>query len=44
MCNYYEAKSTFEIEGFYTAIKYDWTEPFVFNGESHDFWEAVFVE
>jgi AraC-like DNA-binding protein len=44
MYNYYEAKSTFEIEGFYTAIKYDWTEPFVFNGESHDFWEAVFVE
>ena len=44
MYNYYEAKSTFEIEGFYTAIKYDWNEPFVFNGESHDFWEAVFVE
>ena len=44
MYNYHEAKSTFEIEGFYTAIKYDWAEPFVFNGESHDFWEAVFVE
>ena len=44
MHHYYEAKSTFEIEGFYTAIKYDWTESFVFNGESHDFWEAVFVE
>ncbi len=44
MYNYHAAKSTFEIEGFYTAIKYDWTEPFVFNGESHDFWEAVFVE
>ncbi len=44
MYHYYEAKSTFEIEGFYSAIKYDWTEPFVFNGESHDFWEAVFVE
>ena len=44
MYNYREVKSTFEIEGFYTAIKYDWNEPFVFNGESHDFWEAVFVE
>ena len=44
MYNYYEAKSTFEIEGFYTAIKYDWNESFVFSGESHDFWETVFVE
>ena len=44
MYHYHEAKSTFEIEGFYTAIKYDWNKPFVFNGESHDFWEAVFVE
>ena len=44
MYHYCEAKSTFDIEGFYTAIKYDWTESFVFNGESHDFWEAVFVE
>lgn len=44
MYNYREVKSTFEIEGFYTAIKYDWNEPFVFNGESHDFWETVFVE
>lgn len=44
MYHYHEAKSIFEIEGFYTAIKYDWNEPFVFNGESHDFWEAVFVE
>ena len=41
---YHEAKSNFEISGFYTAIKYDWNESFVFNGESHDFWEAVFVE
>lgn len=44
MYHYCEAKQSFEIEGFYTAIKYDWTEPFVFNGESHDFWETVFVE
>ena len=44
MYHYCEVKSTFEIDGFYTAIKYDWTESFVFNGESHDFWEAVFVE
>ena len=44
MYHYHEAKSTFEIAGFYTAIKYDWNETFVFSGESHDFWEAVFVE
>ena len=44
MYHYCEVKSTFEIDGFYTAIKYDWTESFVFNGESHGFWEAVFVE
>ena len=34
----------FEITGFYSAIKFNWSDNFVFNGESHPFWEAVFVE
>lgn len=34
----------FEIEGFYTAQRFDWDGFFVFDGESHNFWEAVFVE
>lgn len=36
--------NVFEIKGFYSAIKYNWDEKFIFNGESHGFWEAVFVE
>ena len=36
--------NAFEIEGFYTAIRFNWGKSFVFNGESHNFWEAVFVE
>ena len=34
----------FSIKGFYSAIRFDWNDSFVFNGESHDFWEVVFVE
>jgi AraC-like DNA-binding protein len=34
----------FNIVGFYSAIKFDWNDRFVFSGESHDFWEAVFVD
>lgn len=34
----------FSVKGFYSAIKFDWNDSFIFNGESHDFWEAVFVE
>lgn len=37
-------KRSFDIEGFYTAIKFDWSDSFVFNGESHNFWEVVFVQ
>lgn len=33
----------FTLTNFYSAIKFDWNESFIFNGESHDFWEAVFV-
>ena len=34
----------FVVEGFYSAIRFDWNDKYVFNGESHNFWEAVFVE
>lgn len=33
----------FAIEGFYTAFWFDWNRSFCFNGESHNFWEVVFV-
>ena len=33
----------FSIEGFFSAFQFDWDESFVFNGESHPFWEAVYV-
>ena len=33
----------FNIEGIYSAFRFDWNESFAFCGESHNFWEAVFV-
>lgn len=33
----------FTVTGFYTAFRFSWDGRFVFHGESHDFWEAVFV-
>ncbi len=33
----------FEIVGFYTSFAFEWNESFVFTGESHDFWEVVFI-
>lgn len=33
----------FDIVGFYTGFDYKMSENFVFNGESHDFWEIVLV-
>ncbi len=33
----------FKVLGFYTAFDFDWDERFVFTGESHDFWEVVFI-
>lgn len=33
----------FEITGFYTAFPFFWDSDYVFHGESHDFWEIVFV-
>ena len=37
-------EETFSIKGYYSAIRFDWSDDFVFSGESHGFWEAVFVE
>ena len=37
-------ENEFSIKGFYSAIRFDWNEQFIFNGEIHNFWEAVFVE
>ena len=36
-------KPRFHISGIYSAFDFHWNESFVFSGESHDFWEAVFV-
>ena len=33
----------FRITGFYTAFPFSWDQRFVFHGESHDFWEIVFL-
>jgi AraC-like DNA-binding protein len=33
----------FQIDGFYTAFPFAWDEHFVFHGESHDFWEIVYL-
>ena len=33
----------FEVTGFYTAFDFQWDDRFVFNGESHDFWEIVLI-
>lgn len=37
-------KRKFLIDGFYSAFRFDWDESFTFCGESHNFWEAVFVK
>jgi AraC-like DNA-binding protein len=44
MLKYMKINKVFEIEGFYSAIRFSWNEDFVFSGESHPFWEVVFVE
>ena len=36
-------KKAFDINGLYSAFRFDWDSSFVFSGESHNFWEAVFV-
>ena len=44
MLNLVPIEPVFTVDGLYSAIKFDWSRDFVFNGESHGFWEAVFVE
>lgn len=34
----------FLIDGIYTSYRFLWDESFVFTGESHDFWEIIFVK
>lgn len=44
MLKFVKVDREFCIEGFYSAIRFDWSDKFVFSGESHNFWEAVYVE
>lgn len=41
--NKHEVIKQFEIDGFYTAFSFSWDSQFIFNGESHDFWEIIFL-
>ena len=34
---------SFQIDGFCTSFPFAWDASFVFHGESHDFWEIVFL-
>ena len=43
MVKFRPIKKSFQINGLYSAFGFQWDESFVFSGESHDFWEAVFV-
>ncbi len=36
-------ESLFQITAFHSSIEYRWDANFVFDGERHDFWEAVYV-
>ncbi len=43
----YEKKKVpqcFCIDGFYTAFAFAWSDTSAYSGESHDFWEMVFIE
>lgn len=33
----------FDITGFYSAFDFEWSDSFVFTGESHPYWEIVFI-
>lgn len=44
MVSFKPIKKEFWIDGLYSAFRFDWDESFVFAGESHNFWEIVFVE
>ena len=44
--NTYEQRKlqrAYSIHSFYSAFDYNWSESFSFEGESHDFWEVVYV-
>ncbi|MBQ8408501.1 MAG: helix-turn-helix domain-containing protein [Clostridia bacterium] len=43
MVSFKPITNIFSIEGLYSAFRFDWDDSFVFSGESHNFWEAVFV-
>lgn len=38
-----DIKKEFEILGFYSALKFQWDNGYFYSGESHNFWEAVYV-
>ena len=44
MLSFKPINNAFTIDGFYSTFFFDWDDSFVFSGESHNFWEAVFVE
>lgn len=44
MVSFKPIKIEFSIDGLYSAFRFDWDESFIFAGESHNFWEIVFVE
>ncbi len=37
-------ENVFKIDGIYTVHYFDYTKDFNFEGESHDFWELVFID
>ena len=37
-------KRQFNIDGVFSAFSFAWDDSFVFNGESHDLWEIVFIK
>ena len=39
----YKTEALFNIKGFYTAFDFSRDDNYSFNGEAHDFWEAVFI-
>lgn len=44
--NYFENKPVlraFSLQSFYTALDFEWTDSFSYEGEQHDFWEIVYV-
>ena len=44
MVSFKPINNAFKIDGLYSAFAFDWDDSFVFTGENHNFWEAVFVE